>query len=78
MIVINRYCESSICNNPKLVLGLNAKGPNNKFEERGFKRTRLTSKEKRLNLTFLDELTQILRLTSPLIKLSSLFHKVFH
>ena len=70
-------CKDSIYNNPKLVLGLITKGPNNKFVERGYKRTRLTSKEKRLNLTFLDGLTQILRSISPWNKLSSLFHKIF-
>ena len=42
----NERCKDSICNDPKLVLGSNAKGPNNKFVERGYKRTRLTSKEK--------------------------------
>ena len=70
-------CKDSICNDPKLVLGLIAKGPNNKFVERGYKRTRLTSKEKRLNLTFLDGFTQILRSISPWNKISSLFHKNF-
>ena len=60
-----RYCKDLICNDPKLVLGSNAKGPNNKFVESGYKRTRLISKEKRLNFTFLDGLTQILRLISP-------------
>ena len=54
-------CKDSICNDPKLVLGLNIKGPNNKFVERGYERTRLTSEEKRLNSTFLDGLVQILR-----------------
>ena len=49
------------------------KGPNNKFVERGYKKTRLTSKEKRLNLTLLDGLTQILPSISSLIKLSSYF-----
>ena len=73
----NDYCKDSICNDPKLILGSNAKGPNNKFIKRGYKRTRLTSKEKRLNLTFLDGSTQIFRSISPLIKLNSLFHKVF-
>ena len=62
---MNENCKDSICNDPKLVLGSNAKGPNNKFVERGYKKTRLTSKEKRLNLTFLDGLTQILRSISP-------------
>ena len=50
-------CKDSIGNDPKLVLGSNAKGPNNKFVERGYKRTRLTLKEKRLNITFLYGLT---------------------
>ena len=45
---------------PKLVLGLNARGPNNKFVKRGYKRTRLTLKEKRLNSMFLDGLIPIL------------------
>ena len=58
---------------PKLVLGSKAKGPNNKFVERGYKRTKLTLKEKRLNLTFLNGLHQILRSVSPLVKLSSYF-----
>ena len=53
-------CKDSICNDPKLVLGSNAKSPNNKFVERGYKRTILTSKEKLLYLTFLDGLIQIL------------------
>ena len=56
----NNNCKDSICIDPKLVLGSNTKGPNNKFVERGYKRTRLTSKGKRLNLTFLDGLIQIL------------------
>ena len=64
-IYIYIYCKDSICNDPKLVLGSIVKGPNNKFVERGYKRTRLNSKEKRLNLTFLDGLTQILRSISP-------------
>ena len=55
----NRICKDSICNNPKLVLGSNVNGPNNKFVERGCQRTRLTLKEKRLNLTFIDELALI-------------------
>ena len=38
----NSNCKDSICNDPKLVLGLIAKGPSNKFVERGYKRTRLT------------------------------------
>ena len=58
-------CKDSICNDPKLVWGSNAKGLNNKFVKRGYKRTRLTSKEKQLNLTFLDGLIQILRSISP-------------
>ena len=73
----NDYCKDSICNDPKLVLGSNAKNPNNKFIERGYKRTRLISKEKRLNFTFLDGLTQILQSISHWNKLSSLFHKIF-
>ena len=52
-------CKASICNDPRLVLGSNAKGPNNKFVERGCQRTRLTSKEKRVNLTFIDGLALI-------------------
>ena len=40
-------CKDSICGDPKLVLGSNAKGPNNKFVERGYKRTRLTLKKKK-------------------------------
>ena len=44
----------------KLVLGVNAKGPNSKFIERGYRRTRLALKEKRFNFTFLDGLQQIL------------------
>ena len=52
-VLLKSFCKDSICIDPKLVLGLNAKGPNNKFVERGYKRTRLTSKEKQLNLTFL-------------------------
>ena len=55
--VVIYICKDSICNDPKLVLGSNTKGPNNKFVERGYQRTRLTSKEKRLNSTFLDGLT---------------------
>ena len=47
----------SICNDPKLVLGSNSKGLNNKFVERGYQRIRLTLKEKRLNLLFVDGLT---------------------
>ena len=58
-------CRDSICNDPKLVLGSNAKGLNNKFVKCGYKRTRLTSKEKRLNFTFLDGLIQILRSIYP-------------
>ena len=58
-------CKDSICNDLKLVLGSYAESPNNKFVEHGYKRTRLTSKEKQLNLTFLDGLTQILRSISP-------------
>ena len=58
-------CNDSICNDPKLVLGSNIKDPNNKFVEHGYKRTRLTSEEKRLNLTFLDGLIQILRSIYP-------------
>ena len=54
-------CKNSICVDPKVVLGSNAKGLNNKFVERGYKRTRLTSEEKRVNLTFLDGLIHILR-----------------
>ena len=42
----NNNCKDSICIDPKLVLGSNAKGPNNKFVEHGYKRTRLTSEEK--------------------------------
>ena len=72
----NNNCKDSICNDPKLVLGSIAKSPNNKFVERGSKRTRLNLKEKRLNLTFLDGSTQILRSISPWNKLSSLFHKI--
>ena len=52
-------CKDSICNDPKFVLGSNVKGPNNKFVERGYQRTRLTPKEKWLNLTFIDGLTPI-------------------
>lgn len=52
-------CKDSICNDPKFVLGSNVKGPNNKFIERGCQRTRLTSKEKRVNLTFIDGLALI-------------------
>ena len=52
-------CKDSICNDPKLVLDSNVKGPNNKFEERGCQRTRLTLKEKRLNLTFIVGLALI-------------------
>ena len=58
-------CKDSIFNDPKLVLDSIAKGPNNKFIERGYKRTRLNSKEKRLNQTFSDGLTQMLRSISP-------------
>ena len=59
------YCKDLICIDPRLILGSNAKGPNNKFVERGYKRTRLASEEKRLNLTFLDGLIQILRSIYP-------------
>ena len=52
-------CKDLICNDPKFVLGSNVKGPNNKFVERGYQRTRLTPKEKLLNLTFIDGLTPI-------------------
>ena len=52
-------CKDSICNDLKFVLGSNVKGPNNKFVERGCQRTRLTPKEKRLNLTFINGLTPI-------------------
>ena len=52
-----KYRKDSICNDLKLVLGSNAKSLSNKFVERGCQRTRLTSKEKRLNLTFLNGLT---------------------
>ena len=65
VLAMIRYYKDSICNDPKLVLGSNAKGPNNKFVERGYKRTRLTSEEKRLNLMFLDGLIQILRSIYP-------------
>ena len=58
-------CKNSICVDPKLVLGSNAKGPNNKFVKRGYKRTRLISKEKLLILTFLDGLIQMLRSIYP-------------
>ena len=44
-VLLKSFCKDSICIDPKLVLGLNAKGPNNKFVERGYKRTRLTLKE---------------------------------
>ena len=54
------YCKDLICIDPRLILGSNAKGPNNKFVERGYKRTRLTLKEKRLNSMFLDGLIPIL------------------
>ena len=57
--ILNGVCKDSICNGLKFVLGSNVKGPNNKFVECGCQRTRLTSKEKRLNLTFIDGLTQI-------------------
>ena len=33
----NRLCKDSTCNDPKLVLGSNVKGPNNKFVESGLK-----------------------------------------
>ena len=56
---INNSCKDSICIDPKLVLGSNANDLNNKFVEGGCQRTRLTSKEKRLNLTFIDKLTLI-------------------
>ena len=56
---INNSCKDSICIDSKLVLGSNANGPNNKFVECVCQRTRLTSKEKRLNLTFIDRLTLI-------------------
>ena len=56
---LNSYCKDSICNDLKFVLGSNVKGPNNKFVERGCQRTRLTPKEKRLNLTFINGLTPI-------------------
>ena len=52
-------CKDSICSDPKIVLGSNVKGPNNKFVEHGCHRTRLTPKEKQLNLTFIDGLTPI-------------------
>ena len=55
----NYQCKDSICNDPKFVLGSNVKSPNNKFVERGCQITRLTLKEKRLNLTFIDGLTPI-------------------
>ena len=42
-----------------MVLGSNVKGLNNKFVECGCHRTRLTPKEKRLNLTFIDGLALI-------------------
>ena len=67
------FCRNSICNDPKLVLGSNTKGPNNKFVEREYKRTRLTSKEKRWNFTFLDGLIQILQSIYPWNQLSSCF-----
>ena len=53
------YCKDSICNDPKLVLGSNVKGPNNKLVERGCQRARLTPKENRLNFTFIDGLALI-------------------
>ena len=31
------YCKDSICNDPKLILSSNVKGPNNKFVESGLK-----------------------------------------
>ena len=49
-VLLKSFCKDSICIDPKLVLGLNAKGPNNKFVERGYKRTRLTSEEKTIKL----------------------------
>ena len=58
-LLIYKNCKNSICNDPKLVLGSNVKGPNNKFVERGCQRTRLTSKEKRVNLMFIDGLALI-------------------
>ena len=45
-VFMNSSCEDSICNDPKFVLGLNVKGPNNKFVERGCQRVRLTLKKK--------------------------------
>ena len=53
------YCKGSICNDPKFVLGSNVKGPNNRFVERGYQRSMLTPKEKRLNFTFIDGLALI-------------------
>ena len=67
------YVRTQFVTTSKLILGSNAKGPNNKFIKHGYKRTRLTLKEKRLNLTFLNGLQQIFRSISPLVKLSSYF-----
>ena len=51
-------CKDSNCIDPKLELGPNANGPNNKFVERGYKRTRLIPEEKRLDLVVSDCKTQ--------------------
>ena len=59
MYIKYKACKDLICNDPKFVLGSNVKGPNNKFVEHGCHRTRLTPKEKQLNLTFIDGLIQI-------------------
>ena len=73
----NSNCKDSICNDSKLVLGSIAKGPNNKFVERGYKRTRLTSKEKRLNLTFLRWINTNITIHFSFNQAKLLFHKVF-
>ena len=52
-------CKDSICNDLKFVLGSNVKGSNNKFVERGCKRTRRTPKEKRSSSMFIDRFALI-------------------
>ena len=52
----------------KLVLGSNAKSPNNKFVERGYKRTRLTSEEKTIKLNVSRWINTNITINLPLIQ----------
>ena len=67
-VLLKSFCKDSICIDPKLVLGLNAKGPNNKFVERGYKRTRLTSEEKTIKLNVSRWINTNITINLPLIQ----------